>query len=301
MATARRPWLVGLALALPLLGAGCQEDDYATIVFVHSESPSPRGDLYLVSWSGGAWTPLTDGGQDSNPRWSPGKDHIAFMRLVGTSPTGGGGHHDIYVIDPDGRRERALISGPAEEGYPAWSPDGTKIAFISDRDGPYALYVYDTAFGSVSRIDTGDVRPYFLGAGGPTWSPAGDRIAFRGIAPHGGDVVGIWSVAYPGGAGASIVLARDTAREPDWSPDSGRIVFSDAGAITVMNADGTGERVVPGARGDNPAWSVNFDEIVFDRTDGSAFTGSEIFRVEDDGRLLTRLTDNATWEFDPHF
>src|SRR4051794_38183664 len=60
---------------------------------------------------------------------------IAFTS--GSNTFGSGG--DIHVANPDGTGEVNLTNNPASDRFPAWSPDGTKIAFVSDRE----LYPYD--------------------------------------------------------------------------------------------------------------------------------------------------------------
>lgn len=82
-------------------------------------------------------------GETSHPTWAPDGRKIAVMRFAGP------GHwsHDawIAVIDLHARSERALTQ-PAEhggDGGPAWSPNGRRIAFESDRDGPSRIYVMD--------------------------------------------------------------------------------------------------------------------------------------------------------------
>lgn len=68
---------------------------------------------------------------------SPDSRTVAYMS------DSGGGNWDIYTVDVDGENARRLTDDPAQDGLPAWSPDGQSIAFVSDRTGQWALWVMD--------------------------------------------------------------------------------------------------------------------------------------------------------------
>ena len=63
------------------------------------------------------------------------KTKIAFTRLLGS------GEAQIYVMNADGTDQRSLSGDDFDDGSPSWSPDGTKIAFTSTRDGNDQIYV----------------------------------------------------------------------------------------------------------------------------------------------------------------
>lgn len=68
---------------------------------------------------------------------------------------------DIYIVAANGGQARALTTNPAYDSYPTWSPDGSRIAFSSLRDGSEDVYVVDAAGGTASRLtsDSGVERP----------------------------------------------------------------------------------------------------------------------------------------------
>ena len=79
--------------------------------------------------------------------------------------------HEIYVMYSNGTGLTRLTNDAAEDRNPAWSPDGTKIAFDSDRHAPggfHSIYVMDANGANVERlIETDSTQP--------AWSPDGAR------------------------------------------------------------------------------------------------------------------------------
>jgi len=131
------------------------------------------------------------------------------------------GDFDVYTMNPDGSRPENLTGHPAMDGRPAWSPDGTEIAFFSDRTNGGDIYVMD-ADGTHLRQLTDD--PAWDGA--PAWSPDGARIAFH--TARGG-----WFAVYLMDADGSdeVLLATSIggATGPSWSPTGDEIVYHAVG------------------------------------------------------------------------
>ena len=134
---------------------------------------------------------------------------------------------DIFSVEPDGSRVRRIVSRPALEHMPAWSPDGRRIAFLSfDR----RIVVVD-ADGSGRRVLYRLPR-VFEGITGLSWSPDGSRIAFA-IAnekhpdhPAGPKDCGqIRWMSAAGGATHVVVNGEPHITGISWSPDGAMLAI----------------------------------------------------------------------------
>jgi WD40 repeat protein len=206
----------------------------------------------------------------------------------------GGANADIYIIASNGTGERSITTQPASDVDPAWSPDGSKIAFTSERDGNREIYVMNANGANPVRLTNlgpSDDRP--------AWSPDGARIAF--VSTRDGNA----EIYVMNADGTSPVrLTSNTAydADPAWSPDGSRIAFSSdregGSGIWVMNANGTGvTRLTTNSRGDRqPAWSPDGTRIAFSR---ASIDNSDIFMMKADGSGLTQLTHGVDNAADP--
>lgn len=80
---------------------------------------------------------------------------------------------DIYTIQLNGENRTNLTRHPADDIWPAWSPDGTKIAFSSNRDGNYDIWVMDADGDDPTKVADLELNAYR-----PVWSPDSERILF---------------------------------------------------------------------------------------------------------------------------
>ena len=104
--------------------------------------------------------------------FSPDGRRIAYV-LTRADLTRSAYDSDVWLVDADGRNNMQLTRGARSDSAPEWSPDGKKLAFLSDRDGTTAIFVIDLGGGEARKLtdDKASVRAY-------EWSPDGRSIAF---------------------------------------------------------------------------------------------------------------------------
>ncbi len=216
------------------------------------------------------------------------------------------GDYAIYGMNADGtnkgrltddRGDTTTLTGVQFQTEPAWSPDGSKIAFASAREGSFDIYVMNADGTGTERLTTTNENDQH-----PTWSPDGSQIAFSRFT----DVDHLF-VMNADGTGARRLTEDDTTAEgePAWSPDGRLIAYtrrasgSDFREIWVIRPDGSDKRAVTklDAKSFTPSWSPDAQRLVFASNSDEAIY--DIYTVGVDGKDVKRLVRSATDAFEP--
>lgn len=219
-------------------------------------------ELFIVPAGGGAPVQLFAGEVNArHPAPSPGGRFIAYVNWA---------DDEIWIADRvTGERRNVSQREDAMDLHPEWSPDGTRLAFVSYRTGGSDIYVVNADGSGLRNLSPNDF-PAVTFEFSPTWSPDGGRIAFS--SDRGGFRT-IWSMRSDGSDLVRLTSdldARDS--EPSWSPDGQRIAFrrrsSQGGVATsdvaLMNADGSNVVRLAQAGDDlSPSWSPDGTRIAF--------------------------------------
>jgi tol-pal system beta propeller repeat protein TolB len=221
------------------------------------------------------------------PRYSPDGRSLA---VIGEDATG---KEDLFVTDQLGRDPRSVAPSPGQrEGAPAWTPDGSRIAFASDRDGNWEIYDVRLDGTQLRRLTNDPAQDL-----APVYSPDGRTIVFasdRG----GSDELHLFSMNAEGTDTRRITSGASEAA-PDFSPDGTRIAYvsqtSGEADIWVADADGSNARSVSSEARVfeyTPRWSPDGEWIAYERY-GREYP--DLFLIRADGSGRRRLTDTGSY------
>ena len=118
--------------------------------------PGPDFEIFVMNADGSNPTQITVNDRDDEvPAWSPNGKKIVFQRDF--DPIRGQGDYDILTMRADGTRERNLTNSPGVQEFDAdWSPDGRRIAFVSERDGDGEIYTMKPDGSRVRQLTVND-------------------------------------------------------------------------------------------------------------------------------------------------
>lgn len=223
---------------------------------------------------------------------------------------------DLYIKSVDGVAVTQLTSDPASDVQPTFSPDGTRVAFASNRSGNWDIWIIRVDGGPPIRMTHGMADEIH-----PSWSPDGSTLVYCGM-PSAGGQWELWTLDVDGGSTRRFI---GYGLFPEWSPTGDTIVFQRArerdshwfSIWTMTFVDGEPRYPTELAAGPNqamilPSWSPDGRRITFvgvpttwagieSVTVPSTVGLSDVWVMDADGRGKIRLTDGHTGNYAPVF
>ncbi|MHB1356552.1 MAG: DUF5050 domain-containing protein [Anaerolineae bacterium] len=286
----RRNWIfIIVSLLLVLALSGCQllnafgllpdshdSKDEKPLSYTELDTATPSGKVVATKPAGKATAAAT-----AKPGTATGR--IAFI-------SNRDGNYEIYTMNTDGSDQQRLTTIGEHTVNPAWSPDGSKLAFVSDKFGQdygtAELYTCNADGSDIRRLTTNKYNEFQ-----PAWSPDGKQIAF---ASDRDDNYDIYVMNADGSGETRLTTEPKVDWQPDWSRDGKQITFSSTSGgknlnIYIMNSDGSEVRRLTDVSDNHtePTFSPDGQLIAFIAT--YADGGSALCVMKIDGSGLKEL------------
>ncbi|MFC9824430.1 protein kinase [Streptomyces erythrochromogenes] len=200
------------------------------------------------------------GACDTLPQWSPDRRSFAFTRTTSEGTA-------VWTANADGSNARRITS--VAGGRVSWSPDGSRLAVLRNKDGVQQLFVVGVADGTTRQLTSGRGP-----VEDPAWSPDGKSIAVCLQTEPENWQIHVVDPADPNRAPQQVTRLPHPALDPVWSPDGTTFAYTAGtygtgtqGDIRLVAADGSADRelVATGAHEMDPAWSADGTWVAFVR------------------------------------
>lgn len=234
----------------------------------------------------------------SNPRISPDGTTVLFARGF-VDIMRDQSSSNLWVIGIKGDKLRQLTDGAWNDSSPVWSPDGKRIAFLSNRSGSTQLHVMWTDTRETLQLTRLERAP-----GGITWSPDGTQIAFTAFVPDESAILPVRLPPVP--RGAQLARGAVVIDRPSWASDGSGPTPKGYTHVFTLDAivGGVPKQLTSGNfNHSGPSWAPDGRSIVMAGTrkpDAEYLRGdSEIYSLRLDTLAITPLTDRSGPDSNP--
>ncbi len=190
--------------------------DGARVAFMAAYRPDERPAataIYVADASSGLTERLTEVEVDAlYPRWSPDGLQLVFICRFSLTTAG-----EICRLNVATRQVHQLTDNLNADGSPVWSPDGRLLAFVSDRERNYEIYIMDAESGETRRL-TYDREVDIA----PAWSPDGTQIAFTSARDGNFE---LYLINSDGTGTRRLTHTPQMERPPSWSADGRHLLY----------------------------------------------------------------------------
>jgi eukaryotic-like serine/threonine-protein kinase len=260
------PWLGGVTISIARTTPTGAIESTPTPATLVVDSPTPSSTRTFTPTPTASPEPTITPTHTFSPTPPPisigGGSKIAFASMRS-------GKAQIYVVNVDDSGLVQITDMMEGACQPVWSPDGTKLVFISPCDGNKERYAGSALF--IVNEDGSGLTPLPTVFGGdfdPAWSPDGKKIAFTSVRNSGQPEIWVINLESLEASRISQVYARDS--QPFWSPDGSQIVFVSEregnAQIWIMDADGSNQKRFSETKERfnwHPSWSSDRTNILF--------------------------------------
>lgn len=261
----------------------------AETVIAFSSDRDGDAEIFSINGDGSGLRQMTfNNATDDAPAWSPDGTQIAFESDID-------GDFDLYIMNADGSNLRKITTNDIGDWGPAWSPDGTKLAFHTEIGGDLEIYTINVDGSGLRQMTNNSTNDRSV-----SWSPDGTQLVYHHIDEASRREIHIVDV----NTLAVRTITDNTFYDglADWGAD-GRIVFGSSrfdnnAEILIMQPDGSNVVRVTNQNNtdDDPAWSPNGQQIVFESDRGGSY---DIWVINADGTGLTQLMNNPSRDWSP--
>ncbi len=245
---------------------------------------SPARLASVVSGSSLLFVLLACGGSSSTTPGGGGNN--LSDTLIAFSSNRVGATDQIFVMKPDGTNPVQLTSGTSSNNNPKWTPDRSRIVFVSFRDGNSEIYVMNSDGSNQVRLTNNSATDW-----SPAVSPDGTKVAFESNRDGNSE---IYVVDINGSNLTRLTNNASNDKWPFWKPDGTKIGYATPVTLNTMNPDGTGQAPIQGSpvvgTNPNPSWSPDGSKIAFEMR---GFGIPRIYVINADGSNSTELTQGT--------